>query len=473
MAGVSDVNKDRAEDEDNQQSNQGEPLTIASTGGAAPQQATNVRGGSIQGRAPTQSGRFVNIQNYLQGNKKGSEGLGKGIEAGAEKVAEQGRKELDTQKQAIEPGLTETETKGQTLTNETKNVGTGLGASETFQPSLIKAQEALDFSKNLKPQGLANPENITQSASKYQGLADLGKTDTGRQQLLQQTFQRPSYNQGQMNLDNLLLSASKGGSQALQRLQQKAPELKQELETGVGDVKKRIDAINKIYGTDLRGQVMGQVQTGEEAIKKQLEDQVKAYVAQENARMQNLQPGTIRASGNIEGLGSVANSSLDPNMLKEYIKYAPGATTADLSDASKMNALLSKAGSGGRASQFNQLAQLLGQAPENRLSENVGPLAQGTYDINQQGINQAYQNLANDVFTKDQGFNLPARRVDDKGNVINYTITNPAEALAYLKTRPPMYGDNYKNADARQRITDYVSQTAAQRLSGGTGYKLS
>lgn len=181
-------------------------------------------------RPTTPSGR-PNIQQYLQANQgdqtKGilsaGQQLSNGIQNNAQKQANQVSQGVNQARQGFNAS---TDPLAQNLgDNATNKIQTA------FQdPSkLLQQQDQLDEFKKLRDQGYntdiqnaGNQFNTNQQALQTQAgqlgtAAQNANTETGRFQLLQNSFGQPNYSNGQQRLDQLFLQAQPGAARGLQQ----------------------------------------------------------------------------------------------------------------------------------------------------------------------------------------------------------------------------------------------------------------
>ncbi len=407
MPSVFDPNKEESDNQQEAQQGQGTSLTGGSGGQLAGAGAGQNKGGGLANRKATNSGRFVNIQNYIKANQQGAERLGSGVESKVGQEFQKGQQELQSQAQTAGQGLQQQEQGLQQQQQNLQSAAQQLGAKEQFQPAFQNLQSALDFSKNTKGQGLANEAAIRQQADVVQGLGNLTKSDSGRQQLLKTTYQRPQYSTGQLNLDNVLLGASQGGAAALQRIQQQAPQLQQQLEQEKSAIGNRLGQLNT--GLEQLGQQGQQTaQQGTEAIRQALQARLQQLQTQDlEARAGNqglsdyaVDPGTVNARALVRGapvqreFGGL-EAVLNPEQLKQLglAKFQSELDPNKQYTPEELNALSVRADTE-QAGQLNQLLNLLGQQ-----QVQVGPQLQaGQYQINPSDLN-AFKSQFNQALT--------------------------------------------------------------------------
>jgi len=266
--------------------------------------------------APTSSGRFTNLQNYLKANegfKKEEGGLAGGIYSNiadkAQKVESSSTQAADTVKQQQDANRVQYDqnivdqiktnpyeyittlpyqnTTGPAQSGEGLQLGgspppsSGGFASNDPQDKVVKFSQLRDAVY----QGPTDYDvsQYINDASKVQSLSSLAQNEKDRPTVLKTLYNTPSYSQGQQSLDNLLLQANPEQAAKLQQLvpltsnltsniesqQQEVMNRAQDFQTEAANTQSQtrnalLDAINKYYG-DAEGNLQG-VQTQAEQV---------------------------------------------------------------------------------------------------------------------------------------------------------------------------------------------------------------
>lgn len=173
------------------------------------------------------SGSFTNLNKYIEANKPQTSQMAQGIVKNVGQKSGQLRTDL-TKKgeqftQFTNPELQRLQTAGQTISPIIQKAGIlaeGEKAPTEGIAGLTKEQS--DAFKNLynktgEFQNYQAPDTSPEQyrAQSLQNLAQSSKTSLGREQLLRDQFQRPTYTQGQSALDNLLLQGDKANRTSL------------------------------------------------------------------------------------------------------------------------------------------------------------------------------------------------------------------------------------------------------------------
>ena len=200
MAVVYQDKSDKLEDQD-------APKQVTGTSDLS-SSGTNASQGSAPGvSAPTSSGRFTNLNNYLQANTNynaqgggvagqvasGLESQGKSLAAGLNADQQDFGTKAQASRVQYDPQFTQN-----TLQDPTKVVA---------DPNALSQWNRQLSGQYQGPKALQNQSILQNQAQDYQTRADQTGSEGGRFQLLSSTFNNPSYSSGQQQLDNLFLQA--------------------------------------------------------------------------------------------------------------------------------------------------------------------------------------------------------------------------------------------------------------------------
>lgn len=186
--------------------------------GAAPMQ-------SQRAQQPKGSGRFTNIQKYLQANQGAGQrlagGIGRKIEANVNPQAQKAQ----TQAQNVREGIQSAQgilQQGQQLQQQVGQQDFDVVGFAAQQPNVqqftqFRTGQAIDENA-LRQQAQANQMQAMQAQQAAQGFGTQLGTEGGRAELLKQTFSPTrNYSIGQQRLDNLFLSRSAPEIENIQR----------------------------------------------------------------------------------------------------------------------------------------------------------------------------------------------------------------------------------------------------------------
>lgn len=215
-------------DDENQKQNEQNGVNISGGGGA--NFATGVPGQESSGASNKRSsGQYANIQSYLDVNRDQADQMGGKI------AADVGTKAEDAQNR-----INDFSSKAPTVQAYDPNEAINNAQSLT-------AEQKAQYQQNRNTGGYAGPATVdkvegygdTQSAaSKAASAVKNAGTESGQQQLLKETYSKPSYSQGQNRLDQVLLQNSAGSKQALEGVTNKYADLDKlfsTAETNVGN----------------------------------------------------------------------------------------------------------------------------------------------------------------------------------------------------------------------------------------------
>lgn len=338
-------NPNAPQNEDEQNRSQG-PVQA---GGAPPPPQSAA--GQVSTKGPTKSGRFVNIQRYLQASRPGVQRLG---QATTQQIGAKEQEAQQAQQQAQSAF-------GQAVERSRQGV-TQAGAQQAVEriqqaPAGMTEEQMAEAQKlyNIQyggPRQLADIGEYGQALSASEQSRETGQLaqgEGGRFQLLRQQFAQPQYTRGQTALDVALLGSDTGTSEAVTRAGQ-AAQSRGEALAGVAQ-----SAAEQAGGTakeleDIRKRVQETVgtETGrtEEAVQSALQRLQEERSSLSPKLLEALERGEIsqelldktnlRDLANQELYGASFGSMIGPELTKE--------TVASADEAARINALRKIAG---------------------------------------------------------------------------------------------------------------------------------
>lgn len=341
MANIINFNKD---DQNNQQSS-GQVQTGGQSSTITPVSSFNAQQSVPQESMPQKasSGQFTNIQKYLQANKGAGQQIAGNVSKQMDKSLQAGRTAQEDASKAFQSSVQQANdvlTRGQGYqqqlqapVQQTQGI-LGTAAAPTQQKTgffgdisegpVMNAQQAqaaaaqkqgvqpvqsqafnpmafindanrlTDFTKIKTGQGI-NEDQLGSQASKSQllagmtqtqsqGLLDRTKNAQGRTSLIGETFNRPTYTQGQQRLDSLFLTGA--GKQGINALQDKA--------------KQNVSQATNVYNQATQGvQQAGDLKTQEANLQKALQDRANALEQSYISQLQN-QIGNVNTARDAE-----------------------------------------------------------------------------------------------------------------------------------------------------------------------------
>lgn len=239
--------------QDNNQNNQQPQLLGSNTApgstGMGPQSQNQGDGSSPS--QPKGSGRFVNLQQYLNANQGAGEQIGSQIGGMATKQANTLDKQTSSGTDQIRQNVQNEQNRLSQGSNLINQVGQQGGAENVAQNNLADWQKIASGQNN--SQDLTNQANTLynqygQNISQLGNLANQAGTESGRFGLLKQTFNNPSYSGGQSRLDQMLLQNS-GGGQAVNQLGQQLNQNTQAQQTNLNNLQQQINPALTNIGT--------------------------------------------------------------------------------------------------------------------------------------------------------------------------------------------------------------------------------
>jgi hypothetical protein len=412
-------------------------------------QATNVSGSSTsfstgvpgqESAAPKDqksSGQYANIQSYLDANKDQADTMGTQISSNIENKGSEAKTAVEVFG-AKAPKVAEYD----------PNAALGRVTS-------LNDQEKQDYRTQRQTGGYSGPQSIDQAEGyadtqkKAQEAATLAKnaaSETGQQQLLKDTFSRPTYSAGQNKLDQVLLQGSAGSKQALQGVASKYGNLDQLF----NDAQNNFGAsINSAKAQALKNKE--NISAAEKAAREGLINPIQQRAAEQNSANQAL---IGRAQGDLQD-ETVAGDLLAQLGLNE------GQNLFDLNlgnylgtDATQVG--LNQAANAEERAKYAALANLFEDQSMNQIDANGKAVTPISFDKERFGKDTAakqaeYDNAYNNQDLGISGFVGPATPVKVQQGIQNYR-NNAAQALA---TGDQTVANFYtRNADIMQQKLD-------------------
>lgn len=275
-------------------------------------------------KSDTTTGRFTNIQSYLNaanpdkaGQQSGGQQIQSGVQKAQEKNAESVREgiaksqeQFGGQYNAENTRLTNAQPFIQnTLSSVTSPPPTSLNNGNAGLPSLTDDQ--IKQYRDLAT-GVGDYKNINglvgaPDASGLESAAQMAGTEGGRYQLLNDTFKRPSYTSGQQKLDQLLLQ-TQSAAPLQKNLSQLANQVGGERTAAMSDADLKSQALKK-----LAGDVSTAATTGVGNAETSLENAVNNRVSSTQTSANNAYDDFQRA---------LSGQKLTPEQSTEALKFA-------------------------------------------------------------------------------------------------------------------------------------------------------
>lgn len=206
------------------QENEKDKAVVASSGESAQvPQGQVANAGQPAAKTPSSSGRFTNIQNFINANKSGQIGQQVTQKVGAEK--QKATEKLQQTKDAFGGQINQV-AQGVSKSKEAVSKGIeNLTAGGTYSAEApITDQAIADIQSTVNaqytgPQSFGNEQQLAGEAQNLTSIGNASQQAAGRAALLQRFFgrDRPTYSSGQTRLDNLLLGRQ---NQALSDIRQ-------------------------------------------------------------------------------------------------------------------------------------------------------------------------------------------------------------------------------------------------------------
>lgn len=407
MATIQSFNKD-----DQQQNPSAAPTlsmgnnTPASTPSAAP---------TVQ--KPSSSGRFTNLQTYLNANK--------GYKQDQGGLAGQISGNFQNKANNIQNNLNQSQQQFQNQANQNRiQYNQGLVDQAVSNPSdfannqdNVKSFERLRDATYQGPKGIeeAQANQLQAKAGQLQQNANLAGSEAGRFTLLNKLYNTPTYNRGQQNLDNLLLQGNQQQLQKLGGVNQLATSVNTGVNTGLNSARDLAsqftqEAAQAQQNTrNALGQAVGQFDVG---AKQSLADLQAKQSQDYNQALQQLQSGTAsRDLANQLGILPPGGNKIETfgTDVSKFLQQGPQAT-------------LQQAVSPEQAARIQSLSKLAGNSltgdSQNLLSQYQGQLggAGPAFNFNKDAFGQAIKERQNTYNQKAQ--DIQNRSEDEQRKVV-------------------------------------------------------
>lgn len=283
--------------------------------GAAPMQ-------SQRAQQPKGSGRFTNIQKYLQANQGAGQrlagGIGRKIEANINPQAQQAQAQAQNVREGIQSAQG-TLQQGQQLQQQVGQQDFDVVGFAAQQPNVqqftqFRTGQAIDENA-LRQQAQANQMQAMQAQQAAQGFGSQLGTEGGRAELLRQTFSPTrNYSMGQQRLDNLFLSRSAPEIENIQRGLQRTS---QDLGNVLTENQQKQQAIQDLATQEsaVAQGLTGAISAKDQALEQMLTGRIGSVNEQrkgERERFQQFAQDLIRS-----GRGEQLEQDLDADLLKQ------------------------------------------------------------------------------------------------------------------------------------------------------------
>lgn len=380
------------EDEDNEQQQQG--TTPPPSPGAAPSAQYTAPSAGQKPGTPTSSGRFVNLQKYMQANTGEGGRMATQVANPYEQKATQakasiykGAQDFKTLAEKARAPQFEQSKVTQALSNPYALYESQQQGQPNEQLQTLTGYLGAEYKGPMQLEEVADTKAIQQQQQQVAQAGEFAKTGSGRSQLLRTQYAQPGqrYTGGFTKLDQLLLQQSKPGIQQLQNLEQHGQEVEGQLgfeKTLAGQ--KASELVGEAGET--RRQTGEAVSSTEASIQDIINNQVAEEQAKEAARAQQAQT-LSGALATDEGLSDEQLSQLgltrdmetfgvDPS---QFFKYLQGMSLENPEQAKQILATAQQSGG------IVALQRLLGKNPTFDVSR-AGTYRGGEQQFNMQNF---------------------------------------------------------------------------------------
>ena len=245
MANILTEEDKKNQENQSQSVNQTEGLTGVSSAGSV---GNNPSTPNVQ---PKGSGRFTNLQRYLDANQKAGDNLTSGIRDKGDKYLGSVREGIESAK-GVQQGIVDEKTRlaqsgqyAQQIQND------AVGAAQNNLDPITQLRLGQNQANQLQGQGTQAVTNLQQNINPLQRFGENLGTESGRFQVLQDVYggsYRPDYNMGQRRLDQLFLQAAPDNE---------LNQLQSDIGSTVGEAGKSLQSLQGDLGTGI-----GQIRSG-------------------------------------------------------------------------------------------------------------------------------------------------------------------------------------------------------------------
>jgi hypothetical protein len=398
----------------------------------------------------TSSGRFSNINKYIQANTgvdyagrlggeigKQQEDLRAGVEAGRQQMQSQVNPEMQRLQQA-----------GQTIQQATQDP-TQFAANQQN----VEAFNRLRQGQFLNQAQVQNEAQLANQMQDLQRRAQMAGTETGRFQLLRESFggTAPRYTTGQQRLDQLLLQGQRG---QLGQLQQTAQQQAQAGEQAVAGLKteaqqatEQLQQLGKTAQQQAQEAITGKISSEQEALQQRAAQEQTAREQKFSALQEGLKKGEITEEQakelGLDASGDISLYGLDPSqMLNQAALGKVGVgNVATAEDQARMEALAKLSGQ----QELGMFAK-----PQGQLAGVGSTFAKDIFQQQQAGRKAEYEQRAQEAFQ-----NL-ARESNDPAILAKMEEARKAGTLG--STYQDIVGKTRQVADIQQQAEDKFRQ---------------
>lgn len=316
-------------------------------GGVAP----NISGVSTSFNVPGQnagamtkgaksSGQYQNLQKYLNANQEQGTQMGQKLAGNVEKEVGESQQALGQLKGSVQ------KVQDYDPNEVLKNIG---GANEEQKSQYKATKQTGGYTGPSDAYGLSDYGKAYKEQQDAESALALTGNESGQKELLKQAYNRPSYTGGAQRLDQVLLSQSAGGKQAIESLGQKYKDLSNQFKTGIEQTGQEI-AAQKAMAEANKQKFAGAEETAKRNILSPIEQRV-ADAQANAAKWSNYQQ-------------DIADLRIDPEIMAA-LGIGPNQRVFDLNIGSYFNpetqsASVQNLASKDERAQYNQLMDFLG-----------------------------------------------------------------------------------------------------------------
>lgn len=498
MASIFDPNKDKDAEAANGQAGAQPPANPQLISG----QSATVGSGDSNTNKPTSSGRFTNIQNYMNANQAApGQSMADKVGDKLGEVKQQNVSNFQTAQNDFnqQAGDARVQYNSGLVNNAVTNpnalitgLATGAPATPPASPvtapisnappasvSPTPAAPATDLREFQRerdaqyagPSELNNYSKLSQDAQNFQGLTQQTGSESGRFNLLRQFFNKPNYTRGAQSLDNLLMQGNGGDLNKLQGNRAQAAELNQNLQNTQGQAQQTADQYRQ-EANATRGQVRGQLSDAVTGLDNSLTQRANDTIANRTTDYNNLQSGITANEYNdqVAKLGLDKGTNLYDLNLNDFLtRNNPEVNNANVASADEYQRMQGLQQLSGDALDPNVAANF------NKYNQTVQPTLGNDFTFDKDRFNtalgqskDAYTNQASDIDNKIatqqqlmQWANQNAQRGGDYDSRMTNAVDTINDLLAQKNNLAKQYGQS--SDSMRDQAMQGTSQFSTQK----------
>lgn len=256
-------------------------------------------GGAAAGpdQKATKSGSWSNLMSYIDANKGNDTALGERVKGTVDAQAKQADEIKNSYQTAANTAISANTVKDSGVLDQLKNDPTKIDKAK------FQTQYNASYNGPQSADQINNYAQAYQQANNVQGTAKLASGDQAdRIQLLDKSFARPSYSQGERQLDSFILGGGEGGQQKLKEIGQNYGNYGDQFKSLVGGIDQNINQA-KVDTAATKTTTQQAANEAKARFDKSMADAKAASDAKNQADRQRYEAAAAGDQGTLEGFG--------------------------------------------------------------------------------------------------------------------------------------------------------------------------